>query len=247
MVAPPSEHAPSSLDSQSAKSQESSLKKEVEQLREEVKNINREKSGFWKKIAMVLGILGGLFAIPNSAVTGYGVLVSHPKTEIAPKEALAVFYNPSRAVFVAMVPILVANKGNADDELNDADVIVGYVPDSSSSATSEETRPAQGAMTFSDKGSLQELGFASESQIHLPIAIVKKVSRIIYCSIEVDRQFFARPGKNSLEVGLFGTGGKRYPVKVCFNLNERQILELETKHAATGKRWYDFKCTQALN
>jgi hypothetical protein len=85
----------------------------------------------WQKVAIIIGLVGGLISIPKSAIEGWNAILRRPHVEIVPNVPIVMTYNQKLKSIECSIGVLVYNSGNKAELISPSGVYFGVPNDRS--------------------------------------------------------------------------------------------------------------------
>jgi len=108
----------STQDSSSAKS----FGAKIADLDRRTQVLEKDAKGLVKRIGIILGILGGLIAVPKGAHDFWLIVMASPKTSMAWGDAITISYDPQTKDLFIISNLTLSNEGSANDRVKSVSV-----------------------------------------------------------------------------------------------------------------------------
>ena len=182
---------PASDEPQGAVRELSGLEVKVSTLEGEVQKLRNEGKSWAKRVGVILGVLGGLIAVPKGINDAWNVIHASPKTSISWGQPIRLSFDPGTSILTFTFNLTATNDGSLSDHVDSASV---------------ELKLPQAQSIFLSEGDVQMSGAT------IPFALAPNQPKDIVVSVQVSRALSAmalrEPGSRVLDFSLV-LGGRR--------------------------------------
>lgn len=159
----------------------------------------RKLQGSWlSRFVVVVGIVGGLLAIPKTAYDGLMTLTASPKTDMRWGDAVGMHYDQASQDLVFTFDLTATNEGLKTDHVSSPSVELGVQQPAPIYLGQDDIRLAAGGAAVPVPFSLSP---GQSKDVQVTVTVQKPLSP----------QALEKPGRRTLEISLF-VAGKKGPI-----------------------------------
>jgi hypothetical protein len=209
------------------------LQEEIDELKRSREKESRSFAGRIKLWGAVIGLIGGLFAIPRGLFDSYVLLFGEPKTTVVGGNDLKLEYTPNKSEIRLSFDALMTNEGDKNDVINN---LLGQLSKRGDATASN--------LPFSDA----DFDCSSQNiRMSMPISLRKDVPLNFSCSTSsevsgLSRGPFISAGYYQFQVEVVGQDRKEHDLDFCFYLTDEALTELFKSTGVAKKRFLYPNC-----
>ena|ERR1017187_1796703 len=191
------------------------LELKISALDSDLDKLKKSESSFFKKVAVILGVAGGLIAIPKGIIDSVSAVHQRPRTTMDWGAPLTIHYDAKTRLLRFGFPMVLNNQGNADDTLEKLSSDIRTVPDKS-----------KFSVTISDF----ELTIGHTESTELPFPITPHQPKQLHINLVLPGPFSERAlsfeGQKTITVTFSTANAQAISHSYCFDLDKDQSAEV---------------------
>jgi hypothetical protein len=181
----------------------------------ELEQLKQSEGNLLKKIALILGVIGALIAIPKGIIDSVSAIHQRPQTTLDWGSPLTIHYDSKTRLLRFGFPLVFNNQGNADDTLEKLSADIHTVPDNSKFAA-----------TISDF----ELTLGQTESTQLPLPLTPHQPKQVHINLVLPGPFSERAlsfeGERTIVVTFTTADKGTISHNYCFDLDRDQGAEI---------------------
>jgi hypothetical protein len=191
------------------------LEKKLASVGIDLDQVKKSEGSLFKKIAVILGVVGGLIAIPKGVIDSVSAIRQRPRTTMDWGAPLTIHYDAKARLLRLGFPLALNNQGNADDTLERLTADIRTVPDKS---------------RFSVAISDFELTLGQTESTVLPFPITPHQPKQLHVNLVLPSPFSEQAlsfeGQRAVTVTFATANAQTITHTYCFDLDKDQSAEV---------------------